>query len=195
MALEMSRPRDISSAISAVEAISAEAKRTIYQNVLLPLIEHSTFDIIIEDREKREKFLIVFERNCESDRSFNLHYAIEKEWESDNGEKDVSFKGLDRLRERKHRLHANKARLEQERRQLQGQLKREGEKKHSNPENETRQEDNNREIKGGKTHDRQRERKDDGNRPRSRRQAEEDSGQARDRSKRGEARNGGLSRR
>ncbi|KAK6011339.1 hypothetical protein OSTOST_23581, partial [Ostertagia ostertagi] len=40
MALEMLRPR--------VEAISAEAKRTICQNVLLPLIERSTFDKIID---------------------------------------------------------------------------------------------------------------------------------------------------
>ncbi|WKX92957.1 hypothetical protein Q1695_010745 [Nippostrongylus brasiliensis] len=40
MALEMLRPR--------IEAISAEAKRTICQNVLLPLIERSTFDKIID---------------------------------------------------------------------------------------------------------------------------------------------------
>ncbi|ETN74774.1 hypothetical protein NECAME_03906, partial [Necator americanus] len=40
MALELLRPR--------IEAISAEAKRTICQNVLLPLIERSSFEKIID---------------------------------------------------------------------------------------------------------------------------------------------------
>ncbi|XGW10530.1 hypothetical protein V3C99_012210 [Haemonchus contortus] len=58
MALEMLRPR--------VEAISAEAKRTICQNVLLPLIERSTFDKIIDVVLRVVSELVVTHRdeNC-----------------------------------------------------------------------------------------------------------------------------------